>query len=102
MTLENPRGSLANLPCEGVSADLDRTIADQRLGFDLREGASAGVDKLARGVSDLGARLIDRSGPAAEGERGRAPERPDPNRTVRIRSGLIEVGSSDLRWTPEI
>jgi hypothetical protein len=36
-----PRVSLANLPREGVSADLDHTIVDQRLGLDLSEGVRA-------------------------------------------------------------
>jgi hypothetical protein len=62
----------------------------------------ARADKRAKDVCDLGARRTDLPGPAAEREQGRARERPDPNRTVRIRSGLIEVGTSDLRWTFEI
>jgi hypothetical protein len=37
LILGNPRGSLANLPREGVSADLDHTIADQWPGLDLGE-----------------------------------------------------------------
>jgi hypothetical protein len=53
-------------------------------------------------VSDPGVRRTNRSSPTVKRERGCARERPDPNRTVRIRSGLIEVGSPDLIWTPEI
>jgi hypothetical protein len=34
--------------------------------------------------------------------RGCTPERLDPHRTTRIKSGLFKVGPSNLRWTPEI
>jgi hypothetical protein len=35
LNLRKPRAFLANLPREGVSADLDRSIADQWPGLDL-------------------------------------------------------------------
>jgi hypothetical protein len=41
MILGNPRSSLANLPREGVSVDLDRTIIDQWPGLDMGERARA-------------------------------------------------------------
>jgi hypothetical protein len=45
LILRKPRVFLANLPREGVSADLDRVITVQQSGLDLsecaREGASA-------------------------------------------------------------
>jgi hypothetical protein len=41
LILTKPRVSLLNIPREGVSADLDRTITDQRLGLDLSERAHA-------------------------------------------------------------
>jgi hypothetical protein len=62
----------------------------------------ARANKRAKDVSGLSARRTDQQGPAAERERGRALERPNLNWTVRIRSSLIEVESSDLRWTHEI
>jgi hypothetical protein len=36
-----PKIFLTKLPCEGVSADLDRAITDQRPGLDLSERARA-------------------------------------------------------------
>jgi hypothetical protein len=57
----------------------------------------AQADKRARDVSGLSARRTDQQGPTAERERGRASKRPNLNWTVRIRSSLIEVESSDLR-----
>lgn len=49
-------GVLTSFPGEQVPTYLDRTIADQRLGFDLsasaREGARVSTDKRARAVSD--------------------------------------------------
>jgi hypothetical protein len=63
------------------------------------------ADRRDRGVSDLRVRRTNRSGPAAERERGRdrgrGSERPDLNRTVEIGLGLIETRSSDPKWTPE-
>jgi hypothetical protein len=44
----------------------------------------------------------ERPDPAAEHERRRAPERPDPKWTVEIRSSLIKPRPPDLGWTPEI
>jgi hypothetical protein len=43
LILRKPRVFLANLPCEGVSADLDHTIIDPRPGLDLSERALAGA-----------------------------------------------------------
>jgi hypothetical protein len=48
------------------------------------------TNKRDRGVSDLRVRQTDRPGPVVERERGRAPEWPDPKRTVEIRSSLIK------------
>jgi hypothetical protein len=86
LILTKPRVSLANLPREGVSADLDRTIAYQWLGLDLNERARARTraraDKRVRDVSDPGVRRTDWSSPAVERERGCAREWPDPNQTL--------------------
>jgi hypothetical protein len=58
LNLRNLRGFLANLPSEGVSSDLDCTIANERPQLDLsasaRVGERASIDKQARGVSDWG------------------------------------------------
>jgi hypothetical protein len=43
LILRKPRVFLANLPCEGVSADLDHTIIDPWPGLDLSERALAGA-----------------------------------------------------------
>jgi hypothetical protein len=62
-------GGLTSFPCEGVSTDLDRAIADQWLGLDLsaseRTSVNASTNKRARDVRDLGARWTNRPGPAA-------------------------------------
>jgi hypothetical protein len=55
-----------------------------------------------RGVSDLRVRWTDRSGPAAERERGHGSEQPNMNRTVEIGLGLIDARPLDLEWTLEI
>jgi hypothetical protein len=47
LILTKPMVSLANLPREGVSTDLDRTIADQQPGLDLSERACVCVDASA-------------------------------------------------------
>jgi hypothetical protein len=53
-------------------------------------GRASVTNKRDRGVSDLRVRQTDRPGPVVERERGRAPEWPDPKRTVEIRSSLIK------------
>jgi hypothetical protein len=62
---------LTSFPNERVSADLDRTIADQWPGIDLSAGTSGGVrtstNKQSRGVSDWGGRRADQLGPAPGG-----------------------------------
>jgi hypothetical protein len=67
---KKPRVLLTKRPREGVSADLDRTIIDQRPGLDLSKRAQARtrarVDKWARCASDLRARRTDQPGPTAE------------------------------------
>jgi hypothetical protein len=55
-------------------------------------------DQRPRGISGLGRDgLTDRSQSQGVGE-GESGERPDPDRAVGIRSGLIEIGPSDWIW----
>jgi hypothetical protein len=61
-------------------------------------GLTSGPGKLA--VLRRG-RLTDRAQLQGRG-RGNGPERPDLERTVRIKSSLFKTGLADLRWTPEI
>jgi hypothetical protein len=94
LILGNLRGYLENLPREGVSADLGRTIANKRPRLDLSASARGQVseaDRRDRGVSDLRVRQTDRPALAAEHERGLGSERQDLNRTVEIGLGLIEA-----------
>jgi hypothetical protein len=51
LILENSRGCLANLPCKGVSANLDRTIAKERLWLDpsmSTRGRASATDRRAK------------------------------------------------------
>jgi hypothetical protein len=100
LILRKSRVSLAKLPHEGLRANIIHPIVDERPRLDLSDRARA--DKRARDIRDLGVRRTHLLGLAAERKRGRAPERPDPNQMVRIRSSLIVVGPSYLRWMPEI
>jgi hypothetical protein len=87
LNFKNSRGYLTKLPRKWLSADLDRTIANERPRLDptvSARGRASAADRRARGVSDLGLRQTDRSGPVVELERGRGSERLDLNWTVEI------------------
>jgi hypothetical protein len=80
LNFRNSRGYLTKLPHKWVSADPDRTIVNERPRLDSTvsvRGRASAADRRARGVSDLGLRRTDRSGPAVELERGRGSERLD-------------------------
>jgi hypothetical protein len=72
------------LPCERVTADLDRAIENQRPGLDLSDlawGREASTDKRARDFSDWGGEWANQHGPAPGGvgtdRRGQGVERAD-------------------------
>jgi hypothetical protein len=98
LNLRKPRVFLANLPREEVSADLDRTIANEWPRLDLsastRSGTRANTDKRARGVSDWECKQADQSGPAL-GDTGTVRRVPGEERADAAnirRSELLDLG----------